>query len=199
MKKAISDETKSAILEAAWNLIAEKSKVDVSQVEIAAAAGVSRQTVFLAFGNRTGLLTAMVRHKDSRSPRLARLMQVAQEQRNDPEQLLDVVAAWIDYIPDIYPVAILLDAAGQTDPDADAAIADRMHGMLLRGFVARLSRMAVRHQLAEGADPVRTAEQIWDHVHIRSWRSLVVECGWTPETFKQSRITLIRRYLARSG
>lgn len=196
MKKAISQETQSAILEAAWDLIAAKGRVDVSQAEIAAAAGVSRQSIFLAFGNRTGLLTAMARHKDARSPTLARLMAVATERRADPQQLLDVVSAWIDYLPEVYPVAILLDAAGQTDPEANAAISDRMRGTMLAGFEVRMARMAKHGQLAAGLDPKRAAQELWEMLHIRAWRSLVVECGWTPEDFKASRLELARRYLA---
>jgi len=193
--KKISDETKAAILEAAWRLIAEKGRVDVSQGDIAAAAGVSRQSIFYAFGNRTGLLTAMVRHKDATSPRLARVMEVAQQQRSDPGQLLDVVGAWIDYIPDIYPVASLLDAAGLTDAEARAAIDDRMIGLLLAGLVARLRAMKKRGQLAPGTEPDRAAQAIWEAAHLRAWRSLVVECGWTPEEFKQSRLAIARSFL----
>ena len=195
--KKISDETKAAILEAAWRLIAEKGRVDVSQGAIAAAAGVSRQSIFYAFGNRTGLLTAMVRHKDATSPRLARLEEVAQQQRNDPEQLLDIVGAWIDYIPDVYPVASLLDAASMTDAEARAAIDDRMIGRLLTGLVTQLRGMKKRGQLAPGTEPDRAAQAIWEASHLRAWRSLVIECGWSPDEFKRSRMDIARSFLKR--
>jgi AcrR family transcriptional regulator len=195
--KKISDETKAAILEAAWRLIAERGRVDVSQGAVAAAAGVSRQSVFYAFGNRTGLLTAMVRHKDATSPRLARLLEVAGQQRGDPEQLLEVVGAWIDYLPDVYPVASLLDAAGMTDEEARAAIDDRMIGQLLTGLVTRLRWMKKRGQLAPGTEPDRAAQAIWEASHLRAWRSLVIECGWSPEEFKRSRVDVARSFLKR--
>ena len=54
--KTISPETRTAILAAAWELISTRGRTDVGQAEIAAAAKVSRQTVFYAFGNRAGLL-----------------------------------------------------------------------------------------------------------------------------------------------
>jgi AcrR family transcriptional regulator len=193
--KKISDQTKAAILEAAWRLIAEKGRVDVSQADIAAAAGVSRQSIFYAFGNRTGLLTAMVRHKDATSPRLARLMEVSTQRRSDAGQLLDVVGAWIDYLPEVYPVASLLDAAGLTDAEARAAIDDRMIGQLLAGLVATLRGMKKRGQLVSGMEPDRVAQAIWEASHLRAWRSLVVECEWTPEEFKQSRIGIARSFL----
>ena len=83
MARSISEQTRAAILEAAWRLIEREGKVDIGQGAIAAEAGVSRQSIFYAFGNRTGLLTAMARHRDQQSPRLARLLEVANERRMD--------------------------------------------------------------------------------------------------------------------
>jgi AcrR family transcriptional regulator len=195
--KKISDETKTAILEAAWRLMAEKGRVDVGQGEIATAAGVSRQSIFYAFGNRTGLLTAMVRHKDATSPRHARLLGVAQQRRSDPEQLLDIVEAWIDYIPDIYPVASLLDVAGIADAEARAAIDDRLVGQLLTGLTLQLRAMRKRGQLEPGTEPDRAAQAIWEASHIRAWRSLVIECGWSPDEFKRSRMDIARSFVVK--
>ena len=77
MKKQISDASRIAILDAAWELIAERGRLDVGQSEIAAQAGVSRQTIFLAFGGRAGLLVAMLRNKDEQSHHVARLKEIA--------------------------------------------------------------------------------------------------------------------------
>ncbi|MHA6688321.1 TetR family transcriptional regulator [Mesorhizobium sp. A556] len=43
------------------------SGVDVSQSTIVAKAGVSRQTIYFAFGGRAGLLIAMLHNKDAHS------------------------------------------------------------------------------------------------------------------------------------
>ncbi len=195
MAKSISDETKSAILKAAWKLIAEKGRVDVGQAEIAAAAGVTRQSIFYAFGNRTGLLTAMARHQDATSARRARITEVGMARPLEVVGLLDVVAAWLDYLPEVYPVASLLDAAGLTDPEARAAIDDRLIGSLLGGFKQRIKAMAKAGALPAGTDPARLAEEIWELTHIRAWRTLVVDCGWTPEDFKANRMRLVEGLL----
>ncbi len=195
MARSISEPTRAAIMEAAWRLIEREGRVDIGQAAIAAEAGVSRQSIFYAFGDRTGLLTAMARHRDQESPRLARLVEVASERRTDAGQLLDVVSAWIDYLPDVYPVAILLDAAAITDAEAKAAIEDRMIVLFRNGLVARLRSMARRGLLRKGADPDRTAHVVWEICHLRAWRSLVVDCGWTPEEFKSSRLALISTFL----
>lgn len=196
MKKAITDETQSAILEAAWRLIAKEGRVDVGQAEIATAAGVSRQSIFYAFGNRTGLLTAMVNHHDERSPQLARLLEVATARDPSVETLLSVVEAWLDYLPDVFPVAALLDAAAMTDPDARSAIESRMVGRLLNGLTARLKGMAAAGVLPKGRDPVRTAEAIWELIHLPAWRLLVIDRGWSPAEFRASRLHLVRHLAA---
>lgn len=187
---AITEETRARILDAAWELIAGRGRADVGLAEVAKAAGVSRQTLYLAFGGRSGLLTAMVRRKDARSPALARLLKVAESRDPAPKMLFSVLSAWFDYLPEVYPVAALLDAAALTDAEAKAAIEDRMVGLLLGGLAARLRGMARAGTLPPDRDPLRTAEAIWALVHLPSWRLLVVDRGWTPEAFRASRLAL---------
>jgi len=185
--KPISAQTRAAILDATWSLIVEKKRLDVSQAEIAAAAGVSRQTVYLAFGNRTGLLTAMVRNKDEQSDHVERLGAISRKQDIGPEDLRQYVEIWLDYLPLIYPVGILLDAASVTDAEAAAAWDDRMKGALLAGFKRILRHLADDGLLRDGWTHGRAAEFLWNLVHPASWRLLAVECGWTEEEFRRSR------------
>ena len=129
----ISEKTRAAILDATWSLMAEKKRLDVSQAEIAAAAGVSRQTIFIAFGNRAGLLTAMARNKDMGSDHVARLREISRAATVGPDDFRRYIEIWLDYLPLIYPVVILLDAAALTDAEAASALDDRMKGALLAG------------------------------------------------------------------
>lgn len=192
-KKPISDETKRTILETAWALISDSGRADVGMAEIAKAAGVSRQTVFYAFGDRTGLLIAMVRHKDTMTDHVDRLTRAAALRDGRPGGLVAMAEAWLDYLPVIYPVGILLDAAALTDPSARAAWEDRMSA--LRGGFLRLAR----HIHAESGlpdTPERIADEIWALCHASAWRRLVVDCGWSAEAFRVSRLSLIASLLA---
>lgn len=191
--KPISDETKSAILGAAWSLIAEQGRADVGLAEIAAAAGVSRQTLFYAFGGRAELLVAMVRHRDAQTDHVARIRAAARQEPAGREAILAMVQAWLDYLPVIYPVGILLDAAALTDAAAREAWDDRMIGALLAGFRGVVRRADAAGPL--GRDPDRLAEEIWACCHPSAWRRLVVECAWTPEDFRRSRLATIRALL----
>jgi AcrR family transcriptional regulator len=191
-RKPISDHTRTAILDATWSLIAEKKRLDIGQAEIAAAAGVSRQTVYLAFGSRAGLLTEMARNKDLQSDHVARLAQISRAGTATPEDLQRYIEVWLDYLPLIYPVGILLDAAALTDAEAACAWDDRMKKALLAGLKRLFRQMAKRGHLAAGLEPDRAAEHVWSLIHPAAWRQLVVECGWSPQEFRRSRIEIIR-------
>lgn len=192
MKKTpISEETRVAILNAAWKLMAETRSLDVSQSKIAEAAGVSRQTVYLAFGSRAGLLTEMARNMDQQSDHVARLVAAAQSAASGPAEFQRYLEIWLDYLPMIYPVGILLDAAALTDPEAAAAWSDRMKHSLLAGLKRVLAGLVARGETAPGIVADEAAELIWSLVHPATWRLLVVECRWTPERFRQSRMEII--------
>lgn len=198
-KQPISEDTKTAILNAAWALIAKRKRLDVGQAEIAAAAGVSRQAVYMAFGNRANLLTAMVRNMDTRSDHVARLGMISQAKTADASDFLRYVDIWLDYLPLIYPVGVLLDAAALTDTEASAAWDDRMKGALLAGLKRVLGHLAKAGQLAPGWKPERAAEMVWSLTHPSMWRLLVVGCGWSAKEFRDSRFAIIRSTLLAKG
>jgi AcrR family transcriptional regulator len=191
-KQPISEETRAAILTATWALIAEKRRLDVGQAEIAAAAGVSRQTVYLAFGNRAGLLTAMARHKDAQTDHVARLRAISRAETVTAADFFRYVGVWLDYLPLIYPVGILLDAASLTDPDARSAWDDRMKAAFLAGLKRALRHLAERGELAPGCDAGHAATLVWSLLHPTAWRQLVVDCGWSAGEFGRSRLAIIR-------
>lgn len=170
--------------------------LSVGMADLAAAAGVSRQTLFLAFGNRAGLLVAMVRHRDRQSDHVERLAALARGSGADAGTLFDYLDLWLDYLPVVYPVAIQLEAASLTDPDAAAAWHDRffLNGVR-RGFELILGRMAAMGALAPGVDPARLADLCLAVTAPSAWRLLVVECGWAPAAFGASRRLIVRQAL----
>jgi AcrR family transcriptional regulator len=190
-KQPISEATRTAILNATWSLFAEKGRLEASQADIARAAGVSRQSVFLAFGNRAGLLTAMARNKDLQSDHVQRLRQISQAETVDEQDFLRYVDIWLDYLPLIYPVGILLDADSVTDEEAASAWDDRMKGALLAGLKRILGRLEADGRLAGDWRSDQAAELVWSLVHPTCWRQLVVGCGWSHKDFRRSRLDMI--------
>lgn len=194
----IREETRTAILEAAWNLMAEQRRLDVGMAEIAAAAGVTRQTLFLAFGNRAGVLVAMARHQDTLGDEVQRMRQIAATGA-DTAALHAFVDAWLDYLPVVYPVAIQLETASLSDTDANAAWQDRIFSQGVRmGLDRILGQIVASHGMETELDSSRLADLCLTLLVPSAWRYLVVERGWTAEAFAHSRHRLIDAVLAGS-
>jgi AcrR family transcriptional regulator len=192
----ISEETRIAILDAAWDLIAASGRLDVGQAEIAAKAGVSRQTIYLAFGNRAGLLMAVLRNRDTKTGHVARLLEIAGRSKVSAETFLAFIDTWLDYLPIIYPVGIQVDAAALNDREAAAAWDDRMKA-LLHGMKSMLNTLEASGALAEDCTAARAADVAWSLIHPSAWRLLVIERGWKPGDFRKDRLRSIERLLLR--
>ena len=123
-KTSRSRRTREEILDAAWDLIAEHG-ADVSVAEIAGQTGISRQAVYIHFGSRGGLLTALVRRSDDRFG-IREDFASAFEASDPRERLNGCLAAWLAFVVKIQPVATELIRLRATDADAAAAWEDRM-------------------------------------------------------------------------
>jgi AcrR family transcriptional regulator len=172
---------RTRILEAAWQLIDRRGSADVSLLDIGRAAGVSRQTVYVNFGNRAGLLLAMVEYRDATSPELTRLKQPRPGISAD-ELLESTVRGWFKYLSVIFKVANALSAAAATDPDARKAFDSRMQ--LLRGGL-----------LAHGWSPQSAADWSYNLLHIDTWQHLVIDCQWRPQDLVQRALLTLKTVL----
>ena len=169
------ERTRAEILDAAWNLISEKG-AEVSISEIASAAGISRQAVYLHFGSRGGLLMALVRRADTRFEIKERLFACIDV--SDPEERLDrLVRVWIDFVTKIFPVATDLVRLRATDRDASAAWEDRMTD-LRSWLLALTTSLEEDGALAAGWSPKEASEYLWASFSVQLWGLLVEDCGW---------------------
>lgn len=180
-KRKTGTETRHDILDAAWDLIAEHG-ADASVAQIATAAGVSRQAIYMYFNNRGGLLIALVRRADERFEihrRLGDSLTIG-----DPAQRLDAaVSAWLDFVPEILPVARDLIRLKPTDEDARRAWEDRMDE--LRIWMKTVTETLQRDgALATGWQVDDAADFLWTLTSVNSWSLLVDECGWPPNKAK---------------
>ena len=199
MKKSISEETRQAVLEAAWRCMSRAGGMGAGMADIAQAAGVSRQTVFYEFGGRPRLLVAMVRYRDRQTDHVRRLSSLAQGQGADLSALLAFVDVWLDYLPIVHPVALQLESGAASDPDIEMAWNDRFFNQgLRRGFELILGRMAAAASLPAGSDPSRLADLCLSLVVPSAWQLLVHDCRWSPQEFRTSRHLLIRGLLQAS-
>jgi AcrR family transcriptional regulator len=168
-------QTRERILAATWKLMGQSKDLKVRIADIAAAAGVSRQAVYLHFGNRANLLLAAVQYRDSQSP--TEPIRRAAHEDAVPAALANFVKAWFTHIPRIEPVAHLLSAASQTDQEARLAWEDRM-ALLRRLSLALAKRLAAGGALKREWTINQAADWIWHRTHLDGWRHLVGERDW---------------------
>lgn len=186
-----SDRTRRGILDAAWDLIARRG-AEVSMAEIAEAVGMTRQSIYVHFGSRGGLLVALVRRADERleiMENFARALDV----HPAADRLDACLRVWLDFVPRIHPVARDLIRLRSRDEDAARAWEDRMRDLL--GIFRRL----VRGLHEEGAlAPVWTVPQatdfLWAGCSVQTWDLLVVDRGWSAASASKA----IRYALARA-
>ena len=170
--------TQSEILDAAWELVS-RDGADVLVSDIARTVGVSRQTIYMHFGSRGGLLVALVRRADDR-------LEIRKNLKlafgiSDPRVRLDTaISVWLSFVPQIYPVAKDLIRLRETDKDSALAWEDRMSE--LRSWLLELTQSLHRdgclleHWSAEDASAF-----LWAQSSVQMWGLLVNDCGWPEE------------------
>ena len=188
--------TRERILDAAIDLFAERGP-EITLEAIAGAAEVSRQTVYVHFGSRTGLILALVQHLDTHGPLPGLIEQVVQA----PAALaaLDaVVRLHTEYSPVAYPVARVFMTSRRLDPALQVAWEDRMQARrgLYREVVERLVREGhlLHSWTAETATEVVFALTSW-----QMWEQLVVDGGWSKDDYRARLQLVLRRVLVEDG
>lgn len=171
--------TRERVLELALDLVRQRGDAEISLVDLAAAAGLSRQMLYVLFGSRAGLLMAMVDHLDARSGAGERLASLRTSM--PPAQAFGpYLRAWFDYLPVVLPVARALSvAAARGDADAAAAWGSRLD-KLRTGFTLMARALRAAGVLKAGWTPETAADWILALTHIDLWQHLVVEAGWKP-------------------
>ena len=184
-----SANSKSRILDAALALIQRRKGADVSMAEIAKAAGVSRQAVYLHFADRADLMLALVRYAHEKLGAAEQLLKL--------EQAANGVAAmklWVSLQartnPNIWSVARSLEVVRRTDEAAERGWQDRLkHRLeLCRRIVTRMYNDGV---LEERVTPEVATELLWSITSLRAWEDLVLERGWTASQYEERITTLL--------
>lgn len=185
-----SSRSREAILDAAWKSIVEQG-LAVSMAEIADAVGMTRQSIYVHFKSRGGLLLALVRCADEREGIHGRLLAAIAVE--DPRERLDTfLAVWFDFVEKIHPVARQLIAARDHDSEAAKAWQDRMEE--LRQGLLLLTR-SLRRDAALSADWTgpAAADYLWAATSVQVWALLAEQRGWGGKRAAK----VLRRTLAR--
>lgn len=165
-----SERTRAEILDQAWDLIAAHG-AEVSLAEIAESVGLTRQSIYVHFGSRGGLLMALVRRADERFE-IWRSFGAAMQVTEPKARLEACLDAWFVFVSRIHPVARDLIRLRTTDEAAADAWEDRMQELreVLKHLVQGLKKEGA---LAEVWTVSKAANYLWVGASVQSWSLLV--------------------------
>lgn len=173
------DATREQILSAARKLLEERGYFGVGLEDIAKAAGVSRQAVYLHFESKAGLLLALVDWVD-RLEELGPRIRWIQETRDPVEALERAIDVSIGYAPKIHRIALVLDSARRTDEAAALAWDDRMaqRRRTMGGMIGALARAEL---LADGWTVETALDWLFTLTSVQTYETLTTACGWSTD------------------
>jgi AcrR family transcriptional regulator len=185
------------ILDAAMALITKRGDARVTMAQIAKAARVSRQAVYLHFADRADLMVALARHAD-RKRGLAKEIQKIVDAPTGAAALAEMVAAQASSNPDIWAVARAVDAVRRTDDAAERSWQDRLRGRL-EGCRRLIARLEAEGNLRKDLDPATAGDLLWTMTSLHTWEDLVLQRGWTPEQYQLHITRVLLATLTRTG
>lgn len=174
-------DTRTRILDATWKVLEDSKGQGVRMSDIAKAAGISRQAVYLHFENRTDLLIATIHHVDEVKELDGRL-QVFLDAPSGLAGLDALVDVWGNYIPEIYGIAKALLGVRDTDEAAAAAWADSM-GCLRAACEAVVNKLKRDGALAAGWSVGDATEMMLTALSVQTWEQLTGEFGWAQKRY----------------
>ncbi len=174
-------DTRTRILEAARHLLEAQQGHGVRMSDIAKAAGVSRQAVYLHFETRLDLLIATTLHVDATNRVDDRLV-ASRTAPNGRARLSAFIDAWGNYIPEIYGIARALMAMQESDPEAKKAWGNRMQAVR-HGCAAAVKALDDDGDLSPELTVKAATDLLWTLLSVRNWEHLRLDCGWSQKRY----------------
>ncbi len=174
-------DTRTRILVATVEMLEEHGGRGVRMGDIAKAAGISRQAIYLHFASRAELLEATTKYLDEVLD-LDRRLVPSREAKSGVERLALYIEFWGRYVPEIYAVAKALLLVQDTDDAAAAAWKDRMLAMRA-GCRAAVDALHSDGDLAPEWTPKRATDALWTMLLVPNWETLTGECGWSTQQY----------------
>ena len=174
-------QTRHLLLETVLELLLAPEGSPLRMIDVARAAGVTRQTVYDHFANRSEMLIAAILHFGDGLKIDARLA----PSRTAPDgksRLEAYTRAMLEFYPEIYPLRQALMAMGQGDEEAKSAWANRM-GAMKDGCLAAVEALQADGDLLEHLTVERAADLYLALLNMDSWAACVLDSGWSAEEY----------------
>lgn len=190
-------DSRTKILAAALALIRRRSGANVSIGEIARAARLSRQAIYLHFADRADLLIALVRYVDE-TRGLPEKLQKITDAPSGLAAMREMVALQASDNPALWPIARVFDAVRRDDHAVERSWQDRLQHRLAgcREIMRRVERDG---DLSPDIDVQTAADLLWTITSLRMWEELVVGRGWSAKKYEEDVYALLLRTLTRTS
>ncbi len=188
-RRAAAAQTRRAIADAARRLFLERGYAAATMAGIAAAAGVSHETVYATFGPKPALFRCLVEIALSGTedpvPALERDIVRQVRAEPDPSRILDLFAHTVRLLQHrVAPLVMVLNEGGQTDPDLKA-LADELSARRVGHMRVFIADVAAKGGLRADLSVETAADVIWVMNSSEFYVLCVRDRGWTPEFFEQ--------------
>jgi AcrR family transcriptional regulator len=186
-RREAAEATRQAILDAAQRLFERDGYAASTIAVIAAEAGVSEKTVYLAFESKFGVLRALwhllLRGDQDERPVGERAWYREVLDEPDPGRQLELTA-WNSRRVKARAGALLgvIRDAAATDPDA-RTLWERIESDFYENQRAIVASLHAKGALRDGLDVARATDILWTLNHPDVWL-LLRSRGWTPEEFE---------------
>jgi AcrR family transcriptional regulator len=173
--------THEALLAAGRSLMARHGYAAVTLAQVAKAAGVSRQAVYLHFGSRANFLTEIADYiwRQAELPDPHELVRSAASAHEALHRLIELRARSSELLGPYHHIPTAADSS-----DAEVAEAyTRRQRARLAVFVAVAKRMKSEGVLRGGVSVNAAAELMWSVLSVPVWRYLADMQGWSHGVF----------------
>jgi len=186
-------DTKERILKASWEQLEANKASDVRMIDIAKAAGITRQALYLHYSTRADLLIATTKYIDEVKG-VDERFRASREAKKGIDRLDKFIDAWGNYIPEIYSIAAALQAVKETDEAAASAWNDRMNAVR-NGCEAVIKALSKDAKLSNEFSKVQATDILWALLSVRNWEQLTIECGWSQKKYISNMKEITKRVL----
>ncbi len=172
--------TRERVVATAGPLFVERGYRDATMADLARAAGVAVQTLYLAFGSKAAVLEAVLAAEAARSP--DRLVPLAADP-DGPGALARHVAVTAAAVERGHPLDAVLRAAG-ADPEPAALLAAR-RAAALEAHARAVDELADRPGFTTHLSLQRATEVVAALLAPQTYELLVVEGDWTTQDWAE--------------
>jgi AcrR family transcriptional regulator len=182
-RRARAQQSRSQVIEAAERMFLRDGYSSTTVQAIAAAAGVSADTIYKSFGGKPGLIRAIRdRAIEGEGP-------VPAERRSDEIQARDtdprtIIRDWGAFVTELAPrgapIMLLIRDAAAIDPEIQA-LRDELDADRLTRMTDNARLLKDAGHLRTGISVARAADILWTYSSYELYELLVLRRGWTPE------------------